>query len=318
MSSIKKILVGVDLHHADRIAAAELNPPTLTAIQRSIWLASHLNAEIEFVAVLDVGANTQELLHEHFKEQLHSVEEESRDVLKDLVEQAQKEGVTAKWRLMYGRPWYELLKVSVQDEVDLVVVGTKDMGKAGRVLLGSTAIKLLRKCTCPVWVTKPDPNPSDLNVLVCSDLTEVSQNLLHMIVDTCKTIDAKVHLLHANDAVADHGFWNLGVDDAKLVEHQKQIHAEKERLLQEQLANTDYRTLTYGVKVHVVDGTPEYVIPKVMEEEKIDLIALGTIARSGIPGMIFGNTAERLLSEIGCSILAIKPEGFECPVHFDD
>jgi len=317
VSRINKILVGVDLHHADRIAAAELNPPTFTAINRAIWLASHIDAEIEFVAVLDVGAHTQELLHEHFKEQVRNVEDESRNVLESLEDQAKAAGVAATSRLLYGRPWYELLRIVVQDKADLVVVGTKNMGAAGRVLLGSTAKQLLRKSPCPVWVTKTDPDPTDLNVLVCSDLTEVSTDLLNLVVETCQNVEARVHLLHANDAVTGHSFWNLGVDDPKLVEQQKKIHAEKERMIHEQLAQTDYRTLEHGVKVHVVDGTPEYVIPKVMEEENIDLIALGTIARRGIPGLLLGNTAERLLSEIGCSILAIKPEGFECPIKFN-
>ena len=45
-----------------------------------------------------------------------------------------------------------------------------------------------------------------------------------------------------------------------------------------------------------------------------DLLVMGTIARTGIAGFIVGNTAERLLPRIPCSVLAIKPEGFVSPV----
>lgn len=44
------------------------------------------------------------------------------------------------------------------------------------------------------------------------------------------------------------------------------------------------------------------------------LVVMGTIGRSGIRGMITGNTAERLLPRLHCSLLAVKPDGFQCPV----
>lgn len=41
---------------------------------------------------------------------------------------------------------------------------------------------------------------------------------------------------------------------------------------------------------------------------------MGTVARTGIPGFIIGNTAENTLREIRCSLLALKPNGFVSPV----
>ena len=40
----------------------------------------------------------------------------------------------------------------------------------------------------------------------------------------------------------------------------------------------------------------------------------GTVARTGIPGLIMGNTAEAILEQLDCSVLAIKPPGFVTPV----
>jgi len=37
-----------------------------------------------------------------------------------------------------------------------------------------------------------------------------------------------------------------------------------------------------------------------------DLVVMGTIARTGIPGFITGNTAESILNQIYCSVLEIK------------
>ena len=47
---------------------------------------------------------------------------------------------------------------------------------------------------------------------------------------------------------------------------------------------------------------------------KADLVVMGTVARTGIPGYIVGNTAEMILSQIACAVLAVKPPGFTSPV----
>jgi nucleotide-binding universal stress UspA family protein len=46
----------------------------------------------------------------------------------------------------------------------------------------------------------------------------------------------------------------------------------------------------------------------------IDVLVMGTVCRAGIPGFIIGNTAERVLDAVDCSVLVVKPEGFVSPV----
>ena len=36
---------------------------------------------------------------------------------------------------------------------------------------------------------------------------------------------------------------------------------------------------------------------------------MGTVSRGGIPGLLMGNTAERLINRIDCALLAVKPTG---------
>ena len=55
-------------------------------------------------------------------------------------------------------------------------------------------------------------------------------------------------------------------------------------------------------------------IPALARQLEVDLIVMGTVARTGIPGFIIGNTAEAILNQIECSVLALKPGGFVSPV----
>lgn len=49
----------------------------------------------------------------------------------------------------------------------------------------------------------------------------------------------------------------------------------------------------------------------------VELIVMGTVSRSGIAGLLIGNTAEKVLRQVDSSVLAIKPEGFVTPVKLD-
>jgi nucleotide-binding universal stress UspA family protein len=69
-----------------------------------------------------------------------------------------------------------------------------------------------------------------------------------------------------------------------------------------------------GAKREVVKGLPEDVIPRVADQQGFDLVVMGTVARSGLAGLVVGNTAERVLQRLGGSVLAVKPEGWVSPV----
>jgi universal stress protein E len=67
-------------------------------------------------------------------------------------------------------------------------------------------------------------------------------------------------------------------------------------------------------QLHIVKGEADRVIQDLVQEHNADLVVMGTVARTGIPGLIMGNTAESILNNIGCSVLAVKPPGFVTPV----
>ena len=71
-------------------------------------------------------------------------------------------------------------------------------------------------------------------------------------------------------------------------------------------------------ETHVTKGKARHIIPGLARELAIDLIVMGTVARTGVRGFIMGNTAEEILSKINCSVLAVKPPGFVTPVTAEE
>ena len=66
--------------------------------------------------------------------------------------------------------------------------------------------------------------------------------------------------------------------------------------------------------VHLVEGNIAEIMEHIRERLRIDVLVMGSVGRAGIPGFILGNTAEKILNQINCTVLAVKPDGFITPV----
>ena len=235
---------------------------------------------------------------------------EAEERLDELAAKAQEEGVTAHSHVVIGKSWLKLIRQVLQAEHDLMVVGTRHLGAIQGFLLGSTGIKLLRKCPCPVWVTEPRANKQMASILVAHDLRPVGDLAMELGSSMASLQNAKLHVLHAAEFPEfDYMF------PAKVSAERKQSYRhEAESHIQAQLADVD---LLEPAQVHFIIEPPDFAILNCVEENDIDLVVMGTVGRTGISGFITGNTAERLLPRIPCSLLAVKPPGFESPVSLD-
>ncbi len=318
MSGFNNILVGVDLSQFTPGTAK----PTEAAqglIQRALWLASKNTARLTFFSALHMPEGA--LLHLDDPERSRmvvTIQEAARQVHADLVTQAKKQGIVATGQLAFGPGWLELIRQVLRGQHDLLLVGTRDRHGLQRMLFGSTALKLLRRCPCPVWVTKSAVHGGALKILVASDLSAVSQSALRLAVCLAQVVDAELHVLHVVDYPLDH-LWSAGLPDATTLKYHHSVRATAERVLNEQIEEAGCRKIAPQVEVHLEDGggLPDPAILDFIHKRQIELLVMGTIARGGIPGIMIGNTAERLLPEVPCSVLAVKPSDFKSPVTLD-
>ncbi|MDZ7749444.1 MAG: universal stress protein [Halofilum sp. (in: g-proteobacteria)] len=65
-------------------------------------------------------------------------------------------------------------------------------------------------------------------------------------------------------------------------------------------------------------GPAAEVVPTLAQELDAELVVMGTVGRTGIAGLLIGNTAETILERLASSVLAVKPPGFRTPVMADD
>ena len=79
-----------------------------------------------------------------------------------------------------------------------------------------------------------------------------------------------------------------------------------------------YRLDELQSQVYMLKGEPGHLIPELAEKLEVGLMVMGTLGRSGVAGLLIGNTAERILRQVRCSVLTVKPDGFVTPVRLDD
>lgn len=310
MQRFQKILVGVDLSAGDRLATDDLSESTQEAIEASLRVAEKFNSKLTFFAGIDISAQTEELMEADRDHLTRSVDDDVQEVLSHIKARADGRGIDSEVGFAHGTGWETIIQKVVHDGHDLVMIGTKTHSLFSRMLFGSTGMKLLRNCPCPVWVTKPGMRDREIgNVLVADDLGEVGYECLRVAIHGGREFDVRTHVLHVVEDQS--GSWFGGKSDSK--EHKLKLEmdmAQAERLLEERLSGLDHRTLEHGVQIFVESGKADQEIVKMIAEHEIDLLIMGMHGRWGLGPMLLGSTAERLLPQISCSLLAVKSKEY--------
>ena len=306
MKRFRKILVGVDLSWGDCFVGDELSEPNAEAVRQAMWLAKLNSASLDLLFALDLSVKAQQLIAESTADEW-TLLDEAKSHLTDLVAKAREEGILADSHVLIGKSWLELIRQVLRNGHDLVVAGTRHLGQLKGLLVGSTGIKLLRKCPCPVWITQPQPEKEIKSILVAHDLRTVGDLAMELGCSMAEIHGAQLHVLHSLD------FPELDSTTPARISTDKsaQFRTNAAQHIHAQLAGYEFAK---PPEMHIVTDRPDFAVLAHIDRHAVELLIMGTIARTGIAGFIVGNTAERLLPRIPCSVLAVKPPGFISPV----
>lgn len=315
MPEVKNILVGVDLSHGDHLISAILSPETLAAIEQATELANRQSARLTIFSVIDLDPHTLSYMELEDEKALQNLGRQAEEVLRGLVDSAKAQGVANVTSAhAFGKSWVELIKQVLRGNHDMLMVGTRSLSGLERLLLGSTGLKLMRNCPCPVWITKPHVNAPICRVLVADDLTEVGQRLVRIGATIAAAKKAELHVLHALEYPWDR---SEAGKDPKQDAYRKKARAKSHEQMTAHMDCPEVKALATPPQVILREELAENCILDYVQQQKIDLLVMATIARSGLSGFLMGNTAERLMPQITCSVLAIKPDDFRSPVTLD-
>lgn len=309
------------------------SPFTGAAIQRAVELASTNKAKltiIDIIPVSPIGRSLQSLSEKVDMMRKELINERKIEMEETLYGYLGDQEVTIE--VLPGKPFFEIIQYVIRNNCDLVIKSAEQDNLLPPILFGSTDLKLLRKCPCPVWIVKPDDHPPSRRILAAVELESSDENLEidvinRQIVEITSSLaqreSAQLHIVHAflildGGKLAQMLSKHFEEDSIRWVEEQKRnidaLQKSFEKMFKKHLDDKNIADLEYNF--HFLEGEAEDVIVDLVQTEKIDLVVMGTVGRSDLAGLLIGNTSEAILSRIQCSVLAIKPPGFVSPIAF--
>jgi len=242
-----------------------------------------------------------------------------------------------KHGVLTGTTFLEVIRAVVRNGHDLVIKCPESRDWMDR-FFASDDMHLLRKCPCPVWLVKPEAPEPYQRIMVAVDVDDnypaselqtrraLNALIMEMAVALAVSEFAELHVAHAWEAVGEsamrHGAFMRQPED-KVDAYVEQVRQHHTRLLDILMHEVGVKlgadAMNYvKLQLHLLKGQARKEIPAMAKRLDVDCVVMGTVARTGIRGFIMGNTAETILEQIDCSVLAIKPPGFETPVVLED
>lgn len=310
-------IVKDDLQDSASLARAVLlaknNQANLTLLKIQPKLSSSVYSEI-------LGASKEDIER--------AVLERSEESLTQLIDSIDLP-TTVTCIVKIGKTYEETIRLVQTHQFDLVIKEAQNLTWIER-FFSSDDINLLRLCPTPVWLIKANTQHEYKNIIAAvsfdGDVTvypALNNTLIKLASSMTLLESASLHVANVYDA-ANAGFIGLWAEDPDEVANQlysAEFSISNDKVtalladLKQALGEQIYSYL--AAKTHLMQGEPAQELAKLAKTIEADLVVIGTTAKEGVVGALLGNTVETLLSQLDCSVLAVKPDGFVTPLVFN-
>jgi nucleotide-binding universal stress UspA family protein len=136
------------------LLATDLSPASDPATDFAMRLAAAIRAELIAVSVID--PRTLRVPGGRYRTRVDQVRASRQGVARELVERGRGAGVDVRFLVWEGEPGPAVLEAAEAEDVDLVVVGRRNLGAVGRLFLGSVSRHVVEHARRPVLVVHAD------------------------------------------------------------------------------------------------------------------------------------------------------------------
>ena len=289
------------------------------ALERAVALARTNDARLTVADVIE-DQETRTEIQSSFGSDLNEILREHRRLaLEEMVRPFNEPDNIIYTQVLTGTPFIEVIRSVLNNRYDLVVKACRAPEGVSERLFGSNDMHLMRKCPCPVWIDRPAATLPYRRILAAVDpVDDESKGCARMVMDLATSLakreSAQLSVIHAWSL---YGESMLRSGRLRLSKTQFEQHIDQVRRCHEDGFNrllADYEMSTDDPGVHLVKGSPAATIDRLTRDLEADLVVMGTVGRTGVPGFFIGNTAEELLQTTTTSVLAVKPADFKTPV----
>ena len=252
------------------------------ALDAAVDLATRTDAQIQLLHVVEgfvpgsfatQGGGPDDFSEEVFMKKL--LEKGKIDLAK-LVIDHKLENINIITNIQVGNPFHHIARDILDNEADLVIMGSRGTAGYEEVLVGSNTERVVRHSKCPVITVK---NPVDFNqvtdIVFAANFIEAEDNVAAELKTLQNLLDAKLHLVK--------------VDTPGNFENSRTIKKRIHSFVQK------HGLENYTMEIYN-ESTEEDGIIYFSEDIDADMIALATHGRTGLKHLLSGSIAEDVVN----------------------
>ncbi len=286
------------------LVAFDGSPTSVAAVDLTAILAKAYKSNVTIAHVLPP---IPALSVAQKKEYETKMENEANILTMKMASRLENLGVDAKPKILRSKEsvWQSLIDLSDAEKSDLMVAGTRGLGAFRRMVLGSVSTNLVNHASCPVLVVRKRVYRIETEVqkiLVATDGSKSANKAVETAASIAKSVGAELkiaHVVYIPPYAYTGGGYALSEIYKDLTEEGKRIAAEAAKLADDN-----------GVHaiVELIDNqrSPVQAIVDLAEEDKSDLVVVGTRGLGGLKKVFLGSVANGVVHYAKCSVLVTR------------
>jgi len=281
----------------------QLNVRRSVVAERAAQIAAGCGARLELFHDLStpVYVDTSYAGGHSLAEQTRAMRARALRQLERLAEPLRKRGLKVATSAAWDFPPYEaVIRRALRSGADLIVSHKRGHHQM-QSLLGYTDWELLRASPIPLLLIKTPRHRARAPVLAAIDprhARPITASLEREILRNAAALAAALRApLHAAQVHAAWTPWGRSATERRsvLLRHARSAHIAPRR-------------------VHTLEGSPDVLLPAAARRLRAGTVVMGAMSRRGLQRVFLGNTAERLLDDLRCDALIVKPPRFPARV----
>jgi nucleotide-binding universal stress UspA family protein len=282
-------LVGLD----SAVVATDFSRGAAAALHRAAMLPFRAKAHVSLIHVLPARFDraTDSLVRDVAQQRLDAAVALLQEQFADRV----RTDIRVTSRLIRGDASSAIGRLAEQAEADLVVLGRHGAPVLRELLLGSVAQRVSRHARVPVLVVAKAPRSPYRQIVAGFDLSPDAVRAVEL-ATRLATPDAQFEVVYAYREV------HAGATDPGAV---RRITAAELSEIREEILQALPPARDKGAEwsVRMERGDPRKVLLEVAESRSADLIAMGSIGRTGLQRRLIGSVAEGVLQVAKVDVL---------------
>ena len=281
MGKYRKILVAVDGSQSSRNALIQA---FRFAVDEKCWITvtsvvPPYEGEIEILGIKDIKAALRKPCDEALGE-AQRLAEHDRALIKTVCEE--------------GEIYIRIVDLADAENCDLIVMGRR--GRSRSTLIGSVTARVIGYTQRDVLVVPGDTVVGWKTIVLATDGSKYSDVATERAIAFAKSYGGRIKVISVVDVPSEfYAEAPQAVED--LVRKAKGFVAEVKK-----------RAEVAGVPVETFVGEAEahQAINKLVQEQKADIVVLGSHGRTGLRRLLMGSVTEHVISHATCPVLVVK------------